>query len=213
MTLIGEPGVCDTRFRRKKRHFRDDNATKPPERFLAFAKTQSRSPPSVSENRLPSMAQNAKNPVISRVAASGRAVTPSRYSHGGVPRRSILTNVRPHLGQSFVFTTDVSDFFPNIHQQRVFDLFCRLGCSPQVASLCTGLCTYRHCLAQGLITSPILADHLMCAVDRRIEGIRYKHDLIYTRFMDDLAISGPFDLKRSGIPSLVQRICGRMASR
>ena len=130
----------------------------------------------------------------------------SRYSHGGVPGRSILTNVRPHLGQSFVFTTDVSDFFPSIHQQRIFDLFGRLGCSPEVASLCTRLSTYRHCLAQGLVTSPILADFLMRAVDKRIEGIRYKHDLVYTRFMDDLAISGPFDLARSGIPKLVRRI-------
>jgi len=130
----------------------------------------------------------------------------SQCSHGGVPRRSILTNVRPHLGQSFVFTTDVSDFFPSIHQQRVLDLFRRLGCSPEVAALCTRLCTYRHCLAQGLVTSPILADHLMRVVDRRIEGIRYKHRLVYTRFMDDLAISGPFDLARSGIPNLVRRI-------
>jgi hypothetical protein len=130
----------------------------------------------------------------------------SPHSHGGVPGRNLLTNVRPHLGQTFVFTTDVSNFYPSIHWQRVFDLFTRLGCSPEVAGLCTRLCTYRHQLAQGLLTSPILADQLLRPVDDRIGGACQKAGLAYTRFVDDIAISGPFDLKQSGFPGLVRRI-------
>jgi len=130
----------------------------------------------------------------------------SGYSHGGVPGRNILTNVRPHLGQAFLFTTDLCDFYPSVHRQRVFDLFVRLGCSAWVAQLCTQICTYQHHLAQGLPTSPILADYLLRPVDERIAAACGNHNLVYTRFVDDIAISGPFDLDRSGFPTLVRRI-------
>jgi RNA-directed DNA polymerase len=137
----------------------------------------------------------------------------SPHSHGGIPGRSLLTNVRPHLGHAFVFTTDVSNFYPSIHQQRVFDLFTRLGWSPEVARLSTRLCTYRNHLAQGLLTSPILADQLLRPVDdrigaacRKIGAACRKASLTYTRVVDDIAISGSFDLEHSGFPGLVRRI-------
>jgi RNA-directed DNA polymerase len=130
----------------------------------------------------------------------------SPNSHGGVAGRSILTNALPHVNNCFVFTTDIADFYPRIHQQRVFRLFCALGCSDEVARLCTRLCTYRHRLEQGLITSPIIADQLMRPVDRRIAGVCRKHGLVYSRFVDDLAISGPFDFRSSSFPKLIKGI-------
>jgi len=92
----------------------------------------------------------------------------SLYSHGGVPGRNILTNVRPHLGQRFIFTADICDFYPSVHHQRIFKLFIGQGCSAGIAHLCTRLCTYKHRLEQGLLTSPILADHMLRPVDERI---------------------------------------------
>jgi hypothetical protein len=130
----------------------------------------------------------------------------SPYSHGGVRGRNILTNVAAHLDQKFVFTADLADFYPSIRRERVFDMFERLGCSVEVARLCTRLCTYRHRLEQGLITSPILADRLLVPVDARIGAACDRARLVYTRFVDDLAISGPFNLETSGIPALVRRI-------
>ncbi|MFO0881269.1 MAG: reverse transcriptase family protein [Gemmataceae bacterium] len=132
----------------------------------------------------------------------------SPYSHGGVRGRNILTNVKAHLGQTFVFTADLADFYPSIRRERVFRLFERLGLSQEVARLCSRLCTFNHRLEQGLVTSPILADQLMAPVDERIAGSCRRAGLVYTRFVDDLAISGPFDLEPSGIPALVRRIVG-----
>jgi RNA-directed DNA polymerase len=130
----------------------------------------------------------------------------SRYSHGGVRGRNILTNVEAHLGQSFVFTADLADFYPSIRRERIFALFGRLGCTEEVARLCSRLCTFNHRLEQGLVTSPILADQMMAPVDERIGGVCRRAGLVYTRFVDDLAVSGPFDLEASGIPPLVRRI-------
>jgi len=134
-------------------------------------------------------------------------LTPSVYSHGAVRGRDIKSNAQPHLESHFLFKTDISDFYPSVHSKRVYSLFAgSLQCSPDVARLCTRLCTFRHHLALGLITSPILADQLLKRIDRRIGGACRKAGLIYTRYVDDITISGRFDLEHSGFAALVERI-------
>jgi hypothetical protein len=139
-----------------------------------------------------------------------RKLSPSFFSHGGVPGRSLKTNVEPHLGSSFVLVADISNFYPSIHYPRVYRLFVeRFGCSPDVGRLCTRLCTYRDHLALGLITSPILADQILRRVDLRIAAVCREAKLVYTRFVDDITISGQYDLKNSGIPRVVEEILGQ----
>jgi hypothetical protein len=46
----------------------------------------------------------------------------------------------------------------------------------------------------------------MNRVDRRIGTLCKKSNLTYTRFVDDISISGPFDLERSGFATLVEKI-------
>jgi RNA-directed DNA polymerase len=133
----------------------------------------------------------------------------SKYSHGSRRESSIKTNAQPHTRSRFVCKADVSNFFPSIHDSRVYKLFNgRLGCPAKVADLCSRLCTYRHHLALGLSTSPILADQLMSDVDVRIGAACEAAGLIYTRYVDDITISGGFDLAmgKAGIASLVGRI-------
>jgi RNA-directed DNA polymerase len=141
-------------------------------------------------------------------------VRPSPYSYGGVPGRNALQNASVHLGARYVYTTDIESFFPSISNWQVHDLFNhRLRCSENVSRLLTRLCTYDHHLAQGLVTSPALADQVVGRVDARIGGMCRHIRLKYSRFVDDLAISAsfPFDLNRSGIVKMVRQIlrdCG-----
>ena len=135
------------------------------------------------------------------------ALTVSRFSHGGVRGRHIKTNIEPHLESVFVFTTDISNFYPSISHNRVYRLFVQeFQCSPDVARICTKLCTYDHHLALGLITSPILADQMMQSIDGRIGQACDKARLLYTRYVDDLTISGHYDLESSGFANLIERI-------
>lgn len=132
---------------------------------------------------------------------------PSPHSHGGVVGRSIKTNAGPHIGNSLVYKTDIANFYPTIHSTRVYRLFCdSLGCSPDVARLCTKLCTFNHHLALGLVTSPVLADQILRIVDLRIAGVARKLGITYTRFVDDITITATFDLANSGFPALVREI-------
>jgi hypothetical protein len=61
-------------------------------------------------------------------------------------------------------------------------------------------------LALGLITSPILADLALRRVDSRIGAACRRAGLVFTRYVDDITISGPFDLSRSGFEAVVLRI-------
>jgi len=136
-----------------------------------------------------------------------KRLTPTPYSHGGVRGRSIKTNADAHLASQFVMKVDISRFYPSIANHRVYRLLAQeFRCSPDVSRLCTLLCTYEHHLALGLVTSPILADYILRPVDARLSAACAKAGLTYTRYVDDLTISGPYSLEASGFYELVQDV-------
>jgi RNA-directed DNA polymerase len=142
------------------------------------------------------------------------SIRPSPYNHGGVARRNIRSNALAHANSVFGWKTDLSNFFPSIHRSRVERLFVeRMQCNPVVAGILSRLCTFDHHLAMGLPTSPLLADQIATRLDVRIAGMAKKTGLVYTRFVDDITLSGHFSLDElhCHLPQLVGRIieeCG-----
>jgi RNA-directed DNA polymerase len=132
---------------------------------------------------------------------------PLPFSHGGVRGRHIKSNAQVHLNSVFGFTTDVANFYPSINHNRIYRLFVeQFRCHPDVARICTQLCTYRYHLALGLITSPILADCLMIPVDKRLNAMCEKQGLRYSRFVDDITISGPFSVLSGSYPRVMVKV-------
>lgn len=131
----------------------------------------------------------------------------SESSHGSVSGKSIKTNALPHAQSCFVFKADISNFYPSILAERVRVHFLKdLGCRASVSESLARLCTYDGHLALGLVTSPILADSILRPVDVRIATACAKLGLVFTRYVDDITISGQFDLRESGIPSLLDNV-------
>lgn len=132
---------------------------------------------------------------------------PSGHNFGGVRGRHIKMNAAMHLRSQFGYSCDITNFYPTIGYSRVYRFFVDLqGCSPDVASLLTKLCTYRHHLALGLITSPLLADQFLKPIDIRIAEMAESSNLVYSRYVDDITLSGPFDLRNSGFPGTIKSI-------
>jgi RNA-directed DNA polymerase len=130
---------------------------------------------------------------------------PSTYSHGGVQGRHIKSNANAHIESVFAFPTDVANFYPTISNDRVFRLFLMdFCCHPSVARICTQLCTYNYHLALGLITSPILADRIMLPIDKRIANMCTQQGLIYSRFVDDIIVSGTYPIISGSYPRLIR---------
>lgn len=118
--------------------------------------------------------------------------------------RSIKDNARFHKGQKYLLTIDIKDFFGSIHFGKVFYFFHQLGYTTDVANLIANLCTFRRSLPQGAPTSPALSNLVTVRLDHRIASFSLKHKIRYTRYSDDLAFSGDFDIGK--LSTFVERV-------
>lgn len=148
--------------------------------------------------------KNVQRQIYNRVLLN--RIKPSPSSHGGVHHRSIKSNAEAHLGNLFFYKTDIANFFPSINADRVSRFYEDRVCNRDVSTLLTQLTTLDGHLALGLVTSPILAEAVVQPVDKRISQACQEIGLSYTRFVDDICISGSFSLEKSGVPNLVTRI-------
>jgi len=104
--------------------------------------------------------------------------------------RSILDNASPHVSKEFVFSADIKDFFPSITINRVVGLFKSLQYPPNVAYTLAKLTTYQGRLPQGAPSSPDIGNIICRGLDARLSGLCEKRDWTYTRYCDDITISG-----------------------
>ena len=143
-------------------------------------------------------------------------------AHGFVAGRSIVTNARPHVGHATLLKLDLSNFYATVGFSRVVALFRAIGYSRE-AAIWLGLLTtsaipgnmafpardpyafepyLRRHLPQGAPTSPALANLSAYRLDLRLAGMAKSFGATYTRYADDLAISGPAELA-SGLRVLI----------
>jgi RNA-directed DNA polymerase len=124
--------------------------------------------------------------------------------HGGIKGRSVLSNALPHVQKQVVFTLDIKDFFPHVTPDRVFRIFCGLGFGEEPAGILTKATTWKYQLPQGAPTSTGLANLSLVRADWRILRLAEKHKFSYTRYVDDLSLSG--DWRLLGFRKLIERI-------
>ena len=117
----------------------------------------------------------------------------TQYAYGFVKKRSIVHNAEPHVGKKIILNIDIEDFFPSIKEDRVRKLFRGFGYTDELSRLFAGLCTYRGFLPQGAPTSPAISNMVCRRLDLRLGKFCEKYDLTYTRYADDITISGDYD--------------------
>jgi len=138
-------------------------------------------------------------------------------AHGFVPGRGVLTGARAHVGAAVVVSADLAAFFASVTAGRVHRTLRALGHPEAVAHLLTGLCTHRtpvrvlsamppggrdgersalrralaapH-LPQGAPTSPHVANLACHRLDVRLAAYADACGATYTRYADDLTLSG-----------------------
>src|SRR4051812_32496901 len=147
-------------------------------------------------------------------------VPPHDAAHGFVRGRSVRTHAAGHGGAEVVVRVDLEDFFASIAAGRVYGILRTAGYHESVAHALTALTTnvvpaaewesvprprrpwlvdahFRlgrrlatpH-LPQGAPTSPALANLCAFRLDRRLTGLARAFGARYTRYADDLVISG-----------------------
>lgn len=103
---------------------------------------------------------------------------------------SIVTNAACHVNRDIVVKLDIKDFFTTTSAARVLAFFAGVGWDDETAALLTRLCTHNGGLPQGAPTSPRLSNLINRYMDIRLAGLAKSLSLRYTRYADDITVSG-----------------------
>ena len=104
--------------------------------------------------------------------------------------RSFLTNAQEHVGQEYVLNIDLESYFSSINIFKVRKVLENNGFSPSSVKLLLALCTLENVLPQGAPTSPIISNAAFYKIDSSMYEYCRKRKLNYTRYSDDITISG-----------------------
>ena len=96
-----------------------------------------------------------------------------------------------------MLNVDIKDFFGSVTERAVREFFAELGFGGHVAKTLAGLCTYQDSLPQGAPTSPCLANLIFAPADQQILELAERYGLTYSRYADDLTLSGNQRIARS----------------
>lgn len=111
--------------------------------------------------------------------------------HGGVRGRSNITNAKAHQGNKYLFGTDLRDFYPNINANQVYTTLKGKGYSPNMAHWLSRLTTKDNAVPQGAPTSTTISNLVFLPTDIKLAAFCKKHNITYTRYIDDLTFSSP----------------------
>lgn len=121
---------------------------------------------------------------------------PHHSAYGYVRGRSTIGNASPHCGKSLILHADIQNFFPAISSERILNKFIELGIQEEVANILTLFVTIDGSLPLGLHPSPVLANLVCIELDNKLSDLADRYDCSYTRYADDISISG-----NSNVPS------------
>ena len=114
-------------------------------------------------------------------------------AHGFVPKRSIVTNARPHVGHPVVVNCDIANCFPSVRRPLVLAALRRdLGAKLRDATLrwLADICCHNGALPVGAPSSPALLNRVLARTDVYLSAQAARRNAVYTRYADDLSFSG-----------------------
>lgn len=115
---------------------------------------------------------------------------PHNASYGYVRGRGTIDNAKGHCATPLILHADIENFFPTINREKLKRLFMTLDIQEETADLLSAFTTIQDTLPLGLHASPLLANLVCLDLDDKLEGLAKKYDCFYTRYADDITISG-----------------------
>lgn len=162
--------------------------------------------------------------------------SPSSASFAYHPQSSPVLAAEEHRMCQWLLKIDLEDFFHNISEGRVFDIFHELGyprlLSFELARLTTvalpefepvtapesrwpAIPYYAYpsqgVLPQGAPSSPMLSNLVMRGLDDSLISLAAEYGMRYTRYADDLAFSCTDNRARSSVKEFRNRVLGELS--
>jgi len=138
--------------------------------------------------------------INSRILSNPHMITWPNHVFGSIPNQDVDTPfiaerdyincARQHCGAKSILTLDIKDFFDNIHQSYVEDIFTNfLKFNSDVSKVLSDLCCLDGHVVQGALTSSYIASLCLWGIEGKlVNKLRHKN-LIYTRYVDDINVS------------------------
>lgn len=106
--------------------------------------------------------------------------------------KGVLHNVEMHRANcdTKLVTLDVANFFDSVTRRKVKSIFLKIGFSTECSALLTKICTIDETIPQGAPTSPLLSALSLQNVDKEVFYYCSQAGLIYSRYFDDVTVSG-----------------------
>ncbi|MDX3916329.1 MAG: reverse transcriptase family protein [Pseudosphingobacterium sp.] len=121
-----------------------------------------------------------------------KKTAPNSLNNAYLPKKSIISNAKFHRKQPMLLNVDIEKYFDNMGFERVFSFFNDLGYNKEVSSILCKLVTLNNGLPQGSPSSPYLSSILTKDIDLNLLELCKNHNLRYSRYADDISISGSF---------------------
>lgn len=138
--------------------------------------------------------------INTRIFSNPDVVKWPNYLYGSIPKgdnpedefnsRDYVSCAKLHCRAKSILKLDIKDFFTNVHDDLVMEVFSEVLKYPDLVSqVLTRVCTHKSSLVQGALTSSYLAMLSLNSAEHDLVHRLRKKNLIYTRFVDDITIS------------------------
>ena len=111
------------------------------------------------------------------------------YVHGFVHGKSISSNATAHLAKKVILKVDIRNFFESVTAAQVAIVFQKLGAVADISAALAKLVTLDGKLVQGFVTSPVIANLAITAMDEELNTLCGASGFDYTRYADDITVS------------------------
>ena len=134
------------------------------------------------------------------------------YLTGSLSGRDYRTNAAMHAGAKIVICEDIEGFFPSTSHERILDIWLNFfRFSEEVATLLTRLTTKEGSLPQGASTSSYLANLAFWNQEPRLQANLAQMNIVYSRYVDDIAMSSTLALSKTEQTSLIAQVYGMLS--
>lgn len=126
-------------------------------------------------------------------------------AHGFVVGRDIVSNAKRHRQKRYVLNIDVKNFFPSVRRQLMLPILRDHVQDEELLEWIVWACFLEDALPQGAPSSPILANVYMKEIDLFLEAYCQNSHWSYSRYADDLTISGG-DTVKEGLGAILKTV-------
>ena len=133
------------------------------------------------------------------------------YLTGSIKGCDYKTNATLHAQAKVVINEDIQGFFPSTSADQVFNIWHGFfGFDKSVAQCLTQLTTRLGELPQGAITSSFLANLVFWQDEPKLQANFAAQGLVYSRYVDDIAISSKSYLTSENKSDIVRHVYGML---